>query len=111
MTCGRDWNSAAEIPARKSNTRITNQPAWNLLLDDYVQCYWIRVIRFDVLDAVLAECGYNPAKAYRTVTELTAAVAQPDWLVNLQAYARCVRITRDQKDNISHFIRVFCRSI
>ena len=26
--------------------------------------------RFDVLDAVLAECGYNPAKAYRTVTEL-----------------------------------------
>jgi glycyl-tRNA synthetase len=54
--------------------------------------------RFDVLDAVLAECGYNPAKAYRTVTELTAAVGQPDWLVNLQAYARCVRITRDQKE-------------
>ncbi len=54
--------------------------------------------RFDVLDAVLAECGYNPAKAYRTVTELTAAVAQPDWLVSLQAYARCVRITRDQKE-------------
>jgi glycyl-tRNA synthetase len=54
--------------------------------------------RFDVLDAVLAECGYNPAKAYRTVKELTAAVAQPDWLVNLQAYARCVRITRDQKE-------------
>ena len=57
--------------------------------------------RFDVLDAVLAECGYNPAKAYRTVTELTAAVAQPDWLVNLQAYARCVRITRDQKEKFT----------
>ena len=57
--------------------------------------------RFDVIDAVVAECGYNPAKAYRTVTELTNAVAQPDWLVNLQAYARCVRITRDQKEKFT----------
>lgn len=53
--------------------------------------------RFDVLDAVLPECGKNPALAYRTVKGLTDAVAQTDWLVKLQAYARCVRITRDQK--------------
>ncbi len=53
--------------------------------------------RFDVLDSVLPACGSNPALAYRTVKELTEAVAQTDWLTKLQAYARCVRITRDQK--------------
>lgn len=57
--------------------------------------------RYDILDAVLPECGNNPALAYRTVKELTEAVAQPDWLVKLQAYARCVRITRDQKTAFS----------
>ena len=54
--------------------------------------------RFDVLDAVLAECGNNPALANLNIKELTAAIAEPDWLTNLQAYARCVRITRDQKE-------------
>jgi glycyl-tRNA synthetase len=53
--------------------------------------------RFDVLDAVLTECGNLPALANRNVKELTSAIAQSDWLVNLQAFARCVRITRDQK--------------
>ncbi len=53
--------------------------------------------RFDVLDAVLTECGNLPARANRNIKELTSAIAQSDWLVNLQAFARCVRITRDQK--------------
>jgi glycyl-tRNA synthetase beta subunit len=64
--------------------------------------------RFDVLDAVLPACGSNPALAYRTVKELTDAVSQTDWLTKLQAYARCVRITRDQKTAFTidpaHFI-------
>lgn len=64
--------------------------------------------RFDVLDAVLPECGANPALAYRTVKELTTAIAEPDWLTRLQAYARCVRITRDQKTQYTidpvHFV-------
>jgi glycyl-tRNA synthetase len=53
--------------------------------------------RFDVLDAVLPECGYNPALAFRTVKTLTEQVNRPDWAATLQAYARCVRITREQK--------------
>lgn len=57
--------------------------------------------RFDILDAVLPECGHNPALAFRTVNELSTAVVKPDWLLELQAYARCVRITRDQSTTYS----------
>jgi glycyl-tRNA synthetase len=59
----------------------------NLLLD--------QGSRFDVVDAVLAAQGYNPASAQRAVQELSAWVARPDWNLILPAYARCVRITRD----------------
>ena len=54
--------------------------------------------RYDVLDAVLPACGHNPALAARNARELTAAISQPDWPASLQAYARCVRITRDSKE-------------
>ncbi len=57
--------------------------------------------RYDILDAVLPECGYNPALAFRAVNTLTAMIAQPDWPATLQAYARCVRITRDQKQTFA----------
>ena len=52
--------------------------------------------RYDVVDAVLAAQQHNPAGAVRAVKELAARVAQPDWPAILPAYARCVRITRDQ---------------
>ncbi len=48
--------------------------------------------------AVLAEQGSNPAKATHAVKELTEWVNQPDWQQILPAYARCVRITRDQTE-------------
>jgi glycyl-tRNA synthetase len=51
--------------------------------------------RYDVVDAVLAEQGHNPAAARRAVQALTAWVQRPDWHQILPAYARCVRITRD----------------
>ncbi len=50
--------------------------------------------RYDVVDAVLAEQGANPAGATRAVAALSAWVARPDWHTILPAYARCVRITR-----------------
>jgi glycyl-tRNA synthetase len=53
--------------------------------------------RYDVVDAVLAEQGQNPAGVTRAVKELSAWVVRPDWSVILPAFARCVRITRDQK--------------
>jgi len=53
--------------------------------------------RYDVVDAVLAEQGYNPAGVYRAVKELTAWISLADWTTILPAFSRCVRITRDQK--------------
>jgi glycyl-tRNA synthetase len=54
--------------------------------------------RHDVVAAVLAVQSGNPARANRAVKELSAWVKRPDWNTILPAYARCVRITRDQKE-------------
>jgi glycyl-tRNA synthetase len=53
--------------------------------------------RYDIVDAVLAAQSTNPAGAARAVKALSGWVQRPDWLTILQSYARCVRITRDQK--------------
>ncbi len=53
--------------------------------------------RYDVVDAVLAEQAANPAGAARSVRQLQAWVSRDDWRTVLPAFARCVRITRDQK--------------
>jgi len=53
--------------------------------------------RYDVVSAVLAEQGANPALAARAVKQLSSWVNHPEWDTILPAYARCVRITRDQK--------------
>jgi glycyl-tRNA synthetase len=52
--------------------------------------------RYDVVDAVLAEQAYNPYRALLGVQQLAAWVKRPDWPPILAAYARCVRITRDE---------------
>jgi glycyl-tRNA synthetase len=52
--------------------------------------------RYDAVDAVLAAQGYDPAAASRAVKQLAAWVGRKDWNTILPAYARCVRITRDQ---------------
>ncbi len=54
--------------------------------------------RYDVVDAVLAAQSANPAGTLRSVKELSEWVARPDWSTILPAYARCVRITRDQTE-------------
>jgi len=54
--------------------------------------------RYDVVDAVLAEQGHDPARASWAVKSLAAWVSRPDWNTILPAYARCVRITRDQAE-------------
>jgi glycyl-tRNA synthetase len=53
--------------------------------------------RYDVVEAVLAEQQANPAGVFRAVNALSQYVSRPDWNTILQAFARCVRITRDQK--------------
>lgn len=53
--------------------------------------------RYDVVDAILAEQQLNPAGVLRAVKELSDWLTRANWSSILQAYARCVRITRDQK--------------
>ena len=57
--------------------------------------------RYDVVDAVLAVQAANPAGAFRAVKQLSERIARPDWNTLLPAYARCVRITRDQKETFT----------
>jgi len=54
--------------------------------------------RYDVVDAVLAAQFKNPAAAARAVAQLGKRVTLPEWTTILPAYSRCVRITRDQKE-------------
>jgi glycyl-tRNA synthetase len=56
--------------------------------------------KHDVVDAVLAAQAQNPAGAARAVRQLSAWVTRPDWSTILPGYARCVRITRDQKNKL-----------
>ncbi len=49
-----------------------------------------------VVNAVLAEQGHNPYLAGKTAVALNEATQAADWTQMLDAYARCVRITRSQ---------------
>jgi glycyl-tRNA synthetase len=57
--------------------------------------------RFDVVEAVLAAQSGNPVLARHASETLTCWVAKPEWPQILAAYARCVRITRENKDQYS----------
>jgi glycyl-tRNA synthetase len=50
----------------------------------------------DVIAAVLAEQGHNPARAVQGVRALAQWVQREDWPLILDNYARCVRITRTE---------------
>ncbi len=52
--------------------------------------------RHDVVKAILGEQWHDPACAARGVAGLGRWVGRDDWQAVLQAYARCVRITRGQ---------------
>lgn len=52
----------------------------------------------DAVEAILAEQGHDPAGANSAIAQLEAWRQRPDWPSLLQAYARCVRITRDQSE-------------
>jgi glycyl-tRNA synthetase len=53
--------------------------------------------KYDVVDAVLAAQSNNPAGSTRAVKRLQAWTERADWPSILDGFARCVRITRDQK--------------
>jgi glycyl-tRNA synthetase len=74
----------------------------NVLLDEGM--------RYDVVDAVLAAQGWNPARATQAVKALTSWVARQDWDRILPAYSRCVRITRDLEERYSVDEEVFAEA-
>jgi len=55
-------------------------------------------LRYDVVEAALAERGHNPYAARAAAIQLSTWVARPEWPALLAAYSRCVRITRDEKE-------------
>lgn len=57
--------------------------------------------RYDVVNAVLAAQGANPAAALRAVQALEQWVKKEGWNEILPAFSRCVRITRDLGQTIS----------
>ena len=57
--------------------------------------------RHDVVDAVLAFQGHDPDLAKRAIQQLSDWVQREDWSNILPGYARCVRITRDQKESFA----------
>ncbi|HUV93840.1 MAG TPA: glycine--tRNA ligase subunit beta [Anaerolineae bacterium] len=52
-------------------------------------------LRYDMVDAVLAERAHDPALANRTLQAFAPWTQLDDWDELLDSYARCVRITRD----------------
>ena len=57
-----------------------------------------RGLRYDVVEAVLAERKHDPYWAAVTALELQEWVTRPDWMDILNAYARCKRILRDVQE-------------
>jgi glycyl-tRNA synthetase len=55
----------------------------------------------DVIAAVLAEQGHNPARALQGIRELAEWVRREDWALILDNYSRCVRITRPEPETYS----------
>jgi len=63
--------------------------------------------KHDVVDAVLAAQSSNPAGTVRAVKQLSAWVVREDWSAILDGFARCARITRDQKKVFKVIEKVF----
>jgi glycyl-tRNA synthetase len=65
--------------------------------------------KYDVVEAVLAEQrnAANPAAAAEAVKQLQAWVEREDWSTVLPAFARCVRITRNQEEQFKVSEEVF----
>jgi glycyl-tRNA synthetase beta subunit len=53
-----------------------------------------------VVRAILAEQGHNPYAASQSAAALAEAITAPDWQEVLEAYSRCVRITRQLQETL-----------
>lgn len=53
--------------------------------------------KHDAVEAILAEQSENPAACVESLNQLSEWTSRDDWQTILAAFARCARITRDQK--------------
>jgi glycyl-tRNA synthetase len=72
------------------------QAAHHFILERERQHFLDEGHRHDVVNAVVEAVGDDPARAFLHLTQLSEAVAAPDWPATLAAYARCARIVRGQ---------------
>jgi len=94
-----DFNLSIALEKASAHLPIPTSPeSWQTCLDFIVERLRNLLLeqswRYDVVDAVLAAQGSNPAGAVRAVRQLAGWVERLDWREILPAYARCVRITR-----------------
>ena len=66
--------------------------------------------RYDIVDAVLAAQGHDPAGSAMGVQELARWTERDDWPAILQAYARCARILRGQAGHLDLDPAIFSES-
>jgi glycyl-tRNA synthetase len=96
-----DLNAALEEVMRAQPVRVAAQTKTEVLefiggrLRAWVEEQdWPR----DVIAAVLAEQGANPARALEGLQQLTEWIKRPNWEQVLDGFARCVRITRGEPE-------------
>ncbi len=87
-------SAMARLPAPMSSD--AQSAAHTFIVDRARQLMLDEGHRYDVVDAVLAAQGDNPAGARETIKQLAAAIQREDWPATLAAYARCARIVRTQ---------------
>jgi glycyl-tRNA synthetase len=87
-------SAMARLPVSMSNDVLI--AAHTFIIDRARQLLLDEGHRYDVVDAVLAAQGDNPAGARATIQQLQTAIQREDWPATLAAYARCARIVRTQ---------------
>ena len=95
-----DLNKAIEETAKLQPIEVSDKAKAKVL--EFIEGRLRVVLRergnaHDVVDAILGQASRNPARAAKSVKELSAWVARPDWEEILPAYSRCVRIIRSAK--------------
>lgn len=98
-----DFDLKAALQAAAAHLPVQSSPESQAAVLDFIIERLRNILleqgyHYDVVDAVLAAQGANPAGALRAVQELSVWVSRPDWPAILPAYSRCVRITRELKE-------------
>ncbi len=87
-------SALARLPVAASAETV--DAAYRFILDRERQQFLDEGYRHDVVEAIVAAVGDDPARARRHLAQLSKAVTREDWPTTLAAYARCARIVRTQ---------------